>query len=480
MLTMFPNERPVYPDSPQDGDRVEIELRRGEVSAVAECRLHIGGGVYRGREEIENEWLTDKLTENRLLQRIVKFSFYRAAVEYTGVKPVWGALTGIRPGKIASDIMDNMDKAAGADGEAAAFATLTGYYDVSPERARLCVDAARASLSVKAGLLPRDIALYVGIPFCPTRCAYCSFVSNSVEKSFSLVPSFLEALYREIEATGAVCRKLGLRAIALYIGGGTPTILSASELDSLCVKLASAFDLSALREFSVEAGRPETITAEKLEVLKKHGVGRVCVNPQTMRDEVLTAIGRRHTAQDIRDAMGLVQAVGGFTVNMDLIAGLPQDTAAGFAGTLEELLSFGPANITVHTLSLKKGSKIMLEGALLPDAGEVGNMLDTAEALLRGAGYSPYYLYRQKFSSGGFENVGWSRKGFENIYNICMMEEHCSIISMGGGASTKLVTGTGRIERVFNPKYPLEYIGAIKRVCGDKEKIEEFYNGLRA
>ena len=496
LLTIFPDERPVYPDAPGDGNRVEIELRRGtniddaednltpdNDADVAECRLYIDGELYEGRAEVQISRPAEELEETRQLQRIVKFSFYHAAVACNGVKPVWGALTGIRPGKIATDIMgaDDLDSAlrAGADREILALDTLADYYDVSPERARLCVDTARASLIVKNSLEPGDIALYIGIPFCPTRCAYCSFVSNSVEKSFGLIAPFLEALFREIEATAEVCERLGLRVIALYIGGGTPTILSHSELDALCTRLGDNFDLSAVREFSVEGGRPETISREKLEVLRKHDVGRFCVNPQTMRDEVLNAIGRRHSAQDVRDAVRLVKETSGFALNMDLIAGLPEDTVGGFRETLEETLAFSPENITVHTLSLKKGSKIMLEGTKLPGAAEVGEMLDIAQRLLSDAGYLPYYLYRQKFTSGGFENVGWSKKGFEGLYNICMMEEHCSILSMGGGASTKLVADTGRIERMFNPKYPLEFIRDIDKIRGEKEKIETFYNALR-
>ena len=254
------------------------------------------------------------------------------------------------------------------------------------------------------------------------------------------------------------------------------TTLSAQQLDTLCSALETEFDLSALREYTVEAGRPDTITVEKLETLRAHGIDRVSVNPQTMSDAVLEAIGRRHTAADIVDALDAVRKVGGFAVNMDLIAGLPADSVDGFRDTVDKVLALAPENITVHTLSLKKGSRITLEGASLPTGAEVSAMLDIAREKLTAAGYSPYYLYRQKFMSGGFENVGWTKKGYVNLYNICIMEELCSIIAMGGGGSTKLVkAGDERNIRVMEPKYPLEYINGIEKICADKAKITEFY-----
>ena len=231
-----------------------------------------------------------------------------------------------------------------------------------------------------------------------------------------------------------------------------------------------------MREFTVEAGRPDTITAEKLNVLRAHGCDRVSVNPQTMSDTVLQAIGRKHSAADVIEALKAVRTAGGFAVNMDLIAGLPADSYEGFCDTLEQVLTLSPENITVHTLSLKKGSRILTEGTELPDAAAVGQMLDFAEEKLRAAGYEPYYLYRQKFMSGGFENIGWAKPGAVNLYNICIMEELCTILAMGAGGSTKLVRRDGgRNLRFIAPKYPLEYIGGIDGLCAEKKKIETFY-----
>lgn len=473
LLTLFPAERPEYPrERPLDGDRAEIKLARGKTRVTAVCRLYLGGARYDGRAHTEQSALTDKLTEARLCQRIIKLCFYRAAVKATDGRPVWGSLSGIRPGKIVSGYLES------GMSDSAAVSRLCREYDVTRERAELCLYTAHAGIEVRSALDRRDICLYIGIPFCPTRCAYCSFVSNSVEKSAKLIEPFLQALHREINATAEVVNRLGLRVISVYMGGGTPTTLSWEQLDALCEKLASAFDLSAAREYTVEAGRPDTITEQKLAALRRHGVDRISVNPQTMDDRVLEAIGRRHTAADIVSAVGKVRGHGGFSVNMDLIAGLPGDAPAGFDRTLDAVLALSPENITVHTLSLKKGSRIMTEGTLLPSAEQVGAMLDSARTILSRAGYEPYYLYRQKFMSGGFENIGWCLKGHANLYNICIMEELCSIISMGGGASTKLVGDSGRIERVFAPKYPLEYIGGLDRVVSDKVRIKEFYDGL--
>ena len=291
-----------------------------------------------------------------------------------------------------------------------------------------------------------------------------------------LIPPFMDALIKEVSAVGAELRALGLRVVSIYMGGGTPTTLNAAQLDRLCTALEREFDLGALREYTVEAGRPDTITEDKLRVLRAHGVDRVSVNPQTMSDSVLETIGRRHSSADIVDALEKVRAVGGFAVNMDLIAGLPSDSADGFRETLDKVLALAPENITVHTLSLKKGSRITLEGSPLPSPAEVSEMLDLAYDRLTAQGYAPYYLYRQKFMSGGFENVGWAKPGYVNLYNICIMEELCSIIAMGGGGSTKLVRhGDGRNIRLMAPKYPLEYIENIEKTCADKAKISEFY-----
>lgn len=470
LLMLFPGEKPEYPEGSPSGERCELRVSRGAKYTVCTALLVRSGAAFRGRAQAENPDPADEYALRGCENRLVKLAFYRAALASGLPKPEWGSLSGVRPAKLMDAYLRE-----GLSPRAAKGRFMREYF-VSGSRAQLCLDAALAAQEAARSLDERDVCLYVGIPFCPTRCAYCSFVSQSVEKSMKLMEPFLDALLLDIRATATETRRAGLRPVALYMGGGTPTTLSAAQLDRLCAALEREFDLSALREYTVEAGRPDTITAEKLRVLRAHGVGRVSVNPQTMSDSVLEAIGRRHTAQDIVDALALVRECGGFEVNMDLIAGLPTDTAGGFSRTLDAVLSLAPENVTVHTLSLKRGSGLTLAGRPLPEAGEVRAMLDEAMERLAGSGYAPYYLYRQKNMAGGFENVGWTKPGSENLYNICIMEELCSILAMGAGGSTKLVADGGkRIKRFIAPKYPQEYINAAPGFAAGKERIGEFY-----
>ena len=474
LLTMFPAERPEYPETETDGDCMTVSLEAAGDFTIAECVLRRGGEVFTAKESRENAAMPTPLLRDRQCQRLIKNVIYRAALASGVRRPAWGALTGVRPGKLLCAMLRE------GLSEDEALERFMDEYNVTPERAALCLDTSRETMAAMTGLEERDICLYVGIPFCPTRCSYCSFVSQSVEKSMKLIEPFMDALLKEVRATAEQVKKLGLRVVSIYMGGGTPTTLSAEQLETLCTALENEFDLGAVREYTVEAGRPDTITVEKLQTLKKHGVDRVSVNPQTMSDSVLRLIGRRHTAADIEDAFKKVREVGGFAVNMDLIAGLPGDSAEGFRETLDRVLALNAENVTVHTLSLKKGSRITLEGAELPGADVVAEMLDIAGEKLRAQGYSPYYLYRQKFMSGGFENVGWAKDGYINLYNICIMEELCSILAIGGGGSTKLIRrDDGRNIRLMAPKYPLEYINNIEKTCADKVKIKDFYDSIK-
>ena len=447
LLTLFPAERPVYPGGAPEGDRTELRLENGEASCVL-----VREGRTASAEAAVRPYDSDR-ERVRQEQHALKMAFYRAALAWGVPKPAWGALTGVKPGKLMARYL--------AEGKTTE--DFARDFDVDPDRAALCEVTARHTIAAKNSLHPGDVGLYVGIPFCPTRCAYCSFISNAVGKNAKLIEPYLDALLSEIERTGRRAKESGQRPVALYLGGGTPTTLDPAQLERLCKALAAHFDLSALREYTVEAGRPDTITAEKLAVLKDHGVTRVSVNPQTMSDEVLEAIGRKHTAQDVLDALALVRRAGDFQVNMDLIAGLPKDTTKGFSRTLDIVLDLAPENITVHTLAIKNGSYLAERPELLPGAEAVRHMVDEAAERLRGAGYVPYYLYRQKYMSGGFENVGWRRGGTVNLYNILMMEELSPILAMGAGASTKLEGPDGAVYRHINPKYPKEYIERMTR-----------------
>ena len=471
LLNLFPGEKPVYePILPGDETWAVVSVRETDCCCV-DVELCVEGKKAVHREEAVLSGTAYEQEGQR--RHAVGTAFFLAAGKITGATPPWGMLTGVRPDKPVTKAL--------ADGGSPEQARrmLEQEYFVTPSRAALALETGMAGLAAAQKLGPRDIAVYVGIPFCPTRCAYCSFVSHSVERSFSLVPPYVDALIAEIHAGGAMAREQGLRCRAFYMGGGTPTTLTTEQMDRVLCAFEQAFDRSACEEITVEAGRPDTITPEKLAVLKAHGVTRISVNPQTMEDHVLQAIGRHHTAGDIEHAMELVAKYGFPHVNMDLIAGLPEDTPEGFRRSLDRCLSFGTDNVTVHTLALKKGSRILLEGLSIPGPEAVAAMLDYAEPTLRRADYAPYYLYRQKYMSGSFENIGWCRTGAECWYNIYIMSELCSILSFGAGGSTKTVDrSANRIARMFNPKYPKEYTERPEKWRANQEAFAAFYQSL--
>ena len=473
LLAFFPEERPVYEG--EDGPRhAEVTLHQGAVYATGVTALTYDGKTARASARVSLAGAADEYERERLRQRALRLSFFRAARDITGATPSWGALTGIRPAKLVRTMLEEGYTPARADRE------LRDVYCVSPARRRLALESAQAGLRAKRDLKPNDISLYIGIPFCPTRCAYCSFVSASVEKSFALIPPYLEALTAEVEAAGRMVQETGLRVKSFYMGGGTPTTLSAGQMDALLTAVNKAFDLSGCVEYCIEAGRPDTIDREKLQVLLDHGADRISVNPQSLEPQVLRAIGRQHSPEDIEKAMTLATSMGFPHVNMDLIAGLPADTPEGFRRTLDKCLTFGADNITVHTLSLKKGSRILLEGLPIPTAEAVAEMLDYADPALRARGFAPYYLYRQKYMSGSFENVGWCISGAEGLYNIYIMEELHSILSLGAGGSTKMVDAQrNRIERVFHPKFPLEYIQRPEKLAENLESFRRFHESMK-
>ena len=470
LLTLFPGERPSYPDRPagEGEDSLTLSLSLGGRWATARAVLTRDGRRWTAAARAPVPAPdAGRVERDRVLQRVVKNAFYRAGVQALGREPPWGGLTGVRPVKLPTRALEQGATRRQAD------RLLRDLYRVSAPRRALALDCAQATLAAKRTLAPEDVSLYVGVPFCPTRCAYCSFVSADVGRTFSLMEPYVDALCREIAAAGAAVRRGGRRIQSVYIGGGTPTTLSPALLDRLMGALEGAFDLSACAEYTVEAGRPDTITAEKLSVLRERGCTRVSVNPQSMDDRVLAAIGRAHSAADILQAWDLVRRAGFPYANMDLIAGLPADTPEGFRASLDQVLSLGPENVTVHTLALKKGSRLTLEkNGALPAPEQVSAMLDYAWGALRAAGYAPYYLYRQKYMSGGFENVGWCRPGAESLYNICMMEELHTILSLGSGGVTKVIDPrAGSLVRQANPKYPKEYIETLDPILQAKENL---------
>ena len=393
---------------------------------------------------------------------------YELLKQATGVRPPWGMLTGVRPVRIIHD-----RRAAGLSDEAI-HRLFVDTYDCTEKKFRLAKSIADLQRPILAARKPRDYSLYIGIPFCPSRCSYCSFVSLSTQREGRLMEPYLEALCREIEAIRDRAEDCGLDLKTIYIGGGTPTSLSADGLRKLMGTVAECFDLSRLEEYTVEAGRPDCTDAEKLAVLKEYGASRISINPQTFSDAVLERIGRKHSAADILRCFEEARAAGHDNINMDLIAGLPGDTVDGFAKSLRTALSLSPENITVHTLTLKRASNLVI-GHADSDYGDVAAMLEECGALAD-AGYQPYYLYRQKGTLQNLENTGWCKPGKEGYYNIYIMEEVHSILSAGAGGSTKLVQpGGAKIERIFNYKYPAEYISGFDTILQRKEGVSEFY-----
>ena len=449
---------------PESGGTAVSTLSRGKTWITAGAAVTLDGRTSRASRRI-------KVSEEsvRLRRRALQQAFYAAALPLLPGAPPWGALAGVRPTKITSKYLSEGHTPKEAD------RLLKDVYYVTPERRRLAVDCSQATLRAKEQLLPEDISLYVGIPFCPTRCAYCSFVSRGIGKKTELVEPYLTALTKEIRFTASLLASSGRRVRTVYIGGGTPTTLSSPQLASLLDTLRGELDLSGCLEFTVEAGRPDTLDPEKLRVLRQHGADRISINPQSMVDGVLRASARPHRAQDIRRCYAQALDAGFRLINMDLIAGLPTDTPEGFRYSLEEVAALEPANITVHTLALKKGADLMerREGLLPPEA--ISGMLDFTGDTLRKLGYGPYYLYRQKYMSGSFENVGWSKPGTDCLYNIYMMEEVHTILSLGGGGMTKVNLPDGKLLRFHNPKFPEQYMTALDDTLAQKKEIFETY-----
>lgn len=391
----------------------------------------------------------------------------------TGRTPPWGILTGVRPVKLLCRALERGEEPQ------ALRRRWREELLVSEKKFDLALRTARLEGEILAASGPMDYSLYVSIPFCPTRCRYCSFVSHAVEKAGELMPQYLELLCRELQRTGEMARERGLRLSTVYIGGGTPTALPAPLLRQLTEAVAGNFPLGQAREYTVEAGRPDTVDREKLQVLRQAGVTRLSINPQTMQQPVLDAIGRRHTVKEVYEAFALARELGFDNINMDLIAGLTGDTPAGFADTLRQVLALGPENITLHTLSVKRAADLREEQEQILRAGQAEPMVDLAVEALSGAGYLPYYLYRQKNMVENLENTGWCKPGFEGYYNVYIMDETHTIAAVGAGAVTKLrQPGGGRLERIFNFKYPYEYIRRFDELMARKERLGTFYSEL--
>ena len=441
-------------------------LHRGATWLTATTKITLDGRTVTASRRLKTAEETVRLRRQTLQQ-----SFYLAAVQLLPYEPAWGALAGVRPTKISTKHILQGGTAKSAS------KLLKDVYYVTPERRELAIDCSISTVKAAGLLDPADVSLYVGIPFCPTRCTYCSFVSRSIGKRTELVEPYLEALLKEIEVTGKLLAESGRKVRTIYIGCGTPTTLSAPQMARLLDTIRASFDLSRCIEFTVEGGRPDTLDAEKLQTIFDHGADRMSINPQTMEDHVLRACGRPHKAADVVRAYGEAVNAGFKAINMDLIAGLPEDSVEGFKRSLDAVAALNPANITVHTLALKKGADLFERRVNLPTAEEVTEMVAYANKKLRELGYKPYYLYRQKYMSGSFENVGWSKDNLDCLYNIYMMEEVHTILSLGGGGMNKVNLPGGKIERFHNPKFPEQYIEMLDNVLSQKEEMFELMKG---
>ena len=400
-------------------------------------------------------------------------AFYKAASQHCGFKPPWGILTGIRPAKLVRGML-----AQGAAPDEIKKRLVQERY-VNENKAKLCVETAAREERIVRLSRRGSVSLYISIPFCPTRCLYCSFISAEIERNKKLLPDYIRLLCQELEATGSIINALGLRLETIYMGGGTPTALSAQSLTEIFDTVKKSFNLDTLREYTVEAGRPDTITEGKLAAIKLGGAARICINPQTLDDDILKSIGRSHTAQQVFEAMKLARAAGFGSINMDIIAGLPGDTLSGFEKTLDGVIALKPEGVTVHSLAMKRSSRLVTGGNAVWDArGTVANaMLELAAKKLGGAGLAPYYLYRQRNTIGNLENVGYALEGYECLYNIFIMDETHTILSVGAGGVTKMKAPyTGHIERIFNFKYPDEYIKRFNEILERKKQVGKFYD----
>lgn len=450
LICLFPDEEHIRGEGEKNGEYVVsgISEREGRICAWAE------GYWGARREELCPEGMDISSPQ---VSEYIRRSLYLLLSERMDKAPQWGMLTGVKPSKLALKLIEETGSQAEAE------RILQKRYFVSERRAALAIQTAIVSQHYKQLRRKDDIEVYVGIPFCPAKCSYCSFVSNDVRRWGDLVEPYLLALIDEIKGTGSVLKEKGRRIKSLYIGGGTPTILSKEQLFMLMSALIEYMDLSSLEEFTLEGGRPETITAGKLSIVREAGIGRISINPQTMNDDVLRGVGRFHTADDIRRCYHMAREQGSFEINMDLIAGLPSDDDEGLVYSVRELVKLEPENITLHCLARKKGAPLRFG-----KTGELSErVIDTCHDEMRKAGFEPYYMYRQKYTAGGLENVGFAKEGTFCRYNVIMMEETGDVAALGSGGVGKFIKPGGKIVRLSNPKYPLEYIERHKSAQSD-------------
>lgn len=395
---------------------------------------------------------------------------YDALCEITGFSPAWGILYGVRPARLMHATVEKLGLLKAKE---------KFLHDrVQEKKVNLALSVMESENKIISLSSFNSFSLYVSIPFCPSRCSYCSFVSHSIENAKSLIEPYVELLCKELVQIGSIAKDLSLRLESVYFGGGTPTTLTPKQLDTILSTIENNFDLSTVREYTVEAGRPDTVTKQKLDTLFSHNVDRISINPQTFSDFVLENIGRCHTSSQTIQAYNLARQVGFENINMDFIAGLNSDTLDSFKNSIDTAIKLNPESITIHNLALKSGAYLTTEKEFF-DLGArhlATDMVDYSYEQLLNNDYLPYYMYRQSKSLGNLENVGYAKQGKECLYNVFMMDETHTVLSAGAGAVTKLVDfETKHIERIYNYKYPYEYLNNFEEMKNRKQGIIDFY-----
>lgn len=471
----FPAEKVLYV-SASEVDRscdaiVQIDVREeAEDIIFTICIMYAGEVLFEETFAVSQRPLFADGKDAPLLNRgrkALKAELYEIFQEGTDRKLPWGSMTGIRPAKIVNTL-----RSLGMT-EAEVLEELTGRYSVTLPKAELAMEVATTQEAMLAEARPNGISLYIGIPFCPTRCLYCSFTSNPIGKYAKVVADYVDTLIAEMEQTKALLESKDYVIESIYVGGGTPTALDAVQLERLLSAIVRIWQpTEALREFCVEAGRPDSITPEKLQVIQKNGVMRISVNPQTLHDSTLKLIGRRHTVEQFKNAFAMAREQGFDNINVDMIAGLPGESYDMFCQTLEGILALQPENVTVHTMSVKRASDLKKYSGdyVLTDGSEVEHMIATANRRMKEEGYAPFYMYRQKNMLGNLENVSYTRPDYQSYYNVHIMEEDQTILAFGAGAVSKFVNGD-QIDRAFNVKSVEEYLARLPEMIERKRNL---------
>ena len=453
-LLYFPGEH--FPtDAESEPIKAEVSVTLDGDTASADAMIE-GFGRTETAHAIQSRVPDVPMNDDRLRKLAAGRAVRDAAGRFTGNNSPWGILTGVRPAKLATEFLAN-----GATPDRAS-EILRDLYLASPEKASLCTSVALTEKRIVTPESKNECSIYIAIPFCPTRCAYCSFVSFTTPGLLALIPEYLTSLVRDIADTFDTVERLGMNVASVYIGGGTPTTLDASQLDILLTAVESRLVKHKVREFTVEAGRPDTITAEKMRLLASHGVGRVSVNTQTLNDAILKKIGRAHTAADFFAAYDIAKTAGIPDINVDLIAGLPDESPESSIDSAKRIAALHPTNLTVHSFSVKKSAAIREDNVYDSVGANAQKAVAGMHEAVGEAGYIPYYMYRQKNTVGNLENVGFALPGHECLYNIYMMEEIHSVFAVGASSVTRLVKykedGSRDIKRIFEAKYPYEYL----------------------